>query len=330
MSQAREHLLATPNDQGFKQLEVTMLFADLRGFTAISSEYPADIVIDMLNRFFATMSDVVMNHGGTVDKFMGDSIMATFGAPQSSGNDVQQAIVCAVQMQIAMDAINQTNLTMNLPSLYMGIGINTGVVMAGNLGSPRHQEYTVIGDSVNLASRIESFSLRGQILLGESTYHAARDFIKTGEPINIFAKGKPAPVEVREVLAIPSLQLQVPNRDMRRSQRVKVQLPFTFQTISNKIVSSEIHHGTIKDMGYHGIRALSTSPLKAFDDIKLGLDLTLIGYKAADIYAKVLRVSEHEGVYQAAIEFTSITVQNELNIRQFVQMLLQGCEKASS
>jgi len=316
------------DDSRFKLQEVTILFADLRGFTAISSDYPADVVIGILNRFLSAMSEIVIRHNGTIDKFIGDSIMALFGAPEFHDNDLSQALTCAVEMQLKMDEINASNQRINLPPIYMGIGINTGKVMAGRLGSPLHSEYTVIGDSVNLASRIESFSMRGQILVGESTYQQSTDFIKTGEAIKIFVKGKSTPVEVHEILKIPSMGLSVPRRDARRSQRVKVNMPFTLQIVEHKIVGSEIWQGTILDISYYGIQARLSHTINAFDDIKLSMDLSLIGYHAGDIYGKVLRASEKDGVYLAAIEFTSITVQHEFNIRQFVQMLLQGCEKA--
>ena len=313
----------------FQQLKVSTLFADLRGFTAVSSEFPPKVVIKMLNRHLSTMSEIVVQHDGMVDKFMGDSIMAAFGTPQAHADDLHRTLTCAVRMQLAMDDINMTNISLQLPPLYMGIGINSGKVMAGRLGSKLHSEYTVIGDSVNLASRIESFSLRGQILIGHDSFKQAGDFIKTGTPSDIFVKGKTEPVQVHEVLAIPSLNLVVPRRESRRSQRVKVCMPFTYQRIKHKIILDQVLQGTIRDISYFGIQAEFDQKIKPLDDIKLSMDLSLIGYHAGDIYGKVVRTSMFKGKYLAAVEFTSITLQNEMNIRQFVQMLIQGCEKAA-
>lgn len=313
----------------FQQLKVSTLFADLRGFTTVSSEYPPKVVIKMLNRYLSAMSEIVIQHDGMVDKFMGDSIMATFGTPEPHAYDLQKTLTCAVRMQLAMDDINAINNSLQLPSLYMGIGINTGKAMAGRLGSKLHSEYTVIGDSVNLASRIESFSLRGQILIGHDTFKQAGSFVKTGTPSEIFVKGKAEPVQVHEVLAIPSLGLTVPRREARRSQRVKVRMPFTYQKIEHKIVSDQILQGTVRDISYFGIQAEFDEKINVLDDIKLSIDLSLIGYHAGDIYGKVVRISEHKGKHLAAVEFTSITLQNEVNIRQFVQMLIQGFEKAT-
>ncbi len=138
----------------FSPREVAVLLTDLRGFTSISETFPATTVLEVLNIYLTRMTEVVAEHGGTVDKFMGDSVMALFGAPTSQGNDAECAVICAVDMQIAMVELNEHHLRLGLPDLFMGIGVNTGLVMAGRLGSEIHSEYTVIGDDVNTASRI--------------------------------------------------------------------------------------------------------------------------------------------------------------------------------
>jgi adenylate cyclase len=146
----------------FLSREVTILLADLRGFTTVAAKHPPDVVLDMLNRYLVRMSGIIYGNGGSIDKFMGDAIMVLFGAPITHADDVHHAVACAVQMQIAMEELNQDHRERSLPELFMGIGINTGTVLAGLLGSEAYSEYTVIGDEVNLASRIEAFSLRGQ------------------------------------------------------------------------------------------------------------------------------------------------------------------------
>jgi adenylate cyclase len=124
-----------------------------------------------------------------------------------------KAVLTAVEMQIAMDEINRDNKQLGMPELFMGIGINTGVVMAGLLGSDLYSEYTVIGDEANLTSRIEAFSLRGQILVSQNTFERCRDFVKTSDPMQVHVKGKADPVSLREVLAIPSLNVEVPRQE---------------------------------------------------------------------------------------------------------------------
>src|SRR5210317_1840786 len=143
---------------------VTILISDIRGFTAMSENYSPSSIIEQLNRYLTIMNEIIITqYGGTIDKFMGDSVMALFGAPESKSDDIERALNCAVDMQMAMDKINETNKAMGLPNLFMGIGINSGKVIAGKIGSELHSEYTVIGDEVNLASRISAYSMRGQI-----------------------------------------------------------------------------------------------------------------------------------------------------------------------
>jgi len=316
------------SEGAFEQREVSILFADLRGFTALGAAWPADAVIDVLNRFLAAMSDTVIEHHGSVHKFLGDALMAVFGAPQASQDHALQALCCAARMQRGMDAINAGNRARGLPDVYCGIGVNTGTVMAGWLGSPRHREYSVVGDAVNLASRIESFSLRGQVLLGESTWTLAHEHMETGEPSEVLLKGQPQPVRVYELLAIPQHRLAVARRDLRRSQRVRVRLPFTYQLLEGKIVHAELRAGIVHDIGYQGLLAELYGPVAAYTDIRLSVDLAPFGHRAADIYGKVLQLSERDGALFAAVEFTSVTLQSDIGIRQFVQMLLQGSPAA--
>jgi len=138
-----------------------MLSADLRGVAAIAADFPAGTVIQMLNPVLIRTSGIIFRHGGTIDKFMGDAITVLFGTLSKRDDDVARALACAVEMQIKMHELNVEHRRQDLPELYKGIGINTGEVLAGVLGSDVYSEYTVIGGEVNLASRSEAFSLRG-------------------------------------------------------------------------------------------------------------------------------------------------------------------------
>jgi adenylate cyclase len=314
---------AAPGDNGSSR-EVTVLLTDLRGFSVISEANPAHTVLEVLNRYLARMSEIAVHNGGTIDKFLGDGIMVVFGAPLSRADDARRAATCAVQMQIAMVEMNRAQQSIGLPPLFMGAGINTGHVMAGLLGSELHSEYTVIGNEVNLASRIEAFSLRGQVLISESTFNRCGDFVDTGPPMDVHVKGKLKPVQLREVVAIPPLGLQVPRQDVRNSPRVELRIPFRYQNVVDKIVMPPQRSGMVRDLGYHGILAEVEPGLEKHADILLGLDLSLIGTRADHIYAKVRSTRSEEGLSLASIEFTSISEQGAADIRHFVQLLIQG------
>jgi adenylate cyclase len=306
----------------FQAREVTILLADLRGFTALAEEFPAGTVIQMLNPVLICMSKIIFKHGGTIDKFMGDAIMVLFGALTKRDDDVARALACAVEMQSTMQFLNTEHRAKNLPELYMGIGINTGEVLAGVLGSDVYSEYTVIGDEVNLAARIEAFSLRGQVLISESTFNCCRDFVETAEPMTVHVKGKSETINVREVLSIPTKGLRVPRQEIRRSHRVDVRLPFTYQLIRGGIVLPELLHGVMHDIGYHGVLVELTEPQPPMAEMKISVDLPHVSFVAENVYGKVVNQKARDGKTLTGVEFTSVPASVNTKIQLFVQLLV--------
>jgi adenylate cyclase len=303
---------------------VTILLSDLRGFTAIAERHSAITVVEALNRYLEKMSEIILRHGGSIDKFMGDSIMALFGAPDPLHNDIEAALRCAIEMQSAMADISATNQGLGMAPLFMGIGINTGEVIAGHLGSRYHSEYTVIGDEVNLASRVEAHSLRGQILLSERIYLLAKDFIETGHVNEVFVKGKKSVVRMFELLAVTREPAsRVPPGDIRAGPRVEVDMPVSFQRLEGKTVVPEKVVGRIVDISYGGMYIHSHAELARFTDIKMVLALSLLVQDQADVYGKVLRVSPVAVGFEYRIEFTSIDVHAQQALKEFVDRLVE-------
>lgn len=179
--------------------EVTVLFSDIRRFTSLAERLPPEQVVEMLNEYFTRMIDVVTRHEGMVDKLMGDSVMALFGAPISLGDDPLRAVQCALEMQSEGASFNQQQEERGLPALPMGIGINTGPVVAGNIGSSTKMEYTVIGDEVNIAARMQSIAQPGEVLISENTYRIVAEAIRATQLEPISFKGKNTMVEVYRV-----------------------------------------------------------------------------------------------------------------------------------
>ena len=315
---------ATHNMQAADSRQVTILLSDLRGFTSLSEKYTALEMVGALNRYFKRMSEIIIRHGGTIDKFMGDAIMALFGAPAAHDDDIVAALACAIEMQIAMVDINEENKLNGMAPLFMGIGINTGEVVAGHLGSVLHSEYTVIGDQVNLASRVEAHSLRGQILLSENTYRLACDFIEIGDINEVKVKGKKGAVRMYELLSTQRpCPLIAPAREIRNSPRVEVDMPFAFQLLTGKIVLPQEYIGRIIDISYGGMSIRSPVMIEPFSDIKIELSVSLLGSSLTDIYAKVLRVSKRVEGHECRIEFTSIDVKAALLLKEFVDGIVE-------
>lgn len=316
--------VATFDTQKADIRRVTILLSDLRGFTTVAEKYSALEMVEALNRYFERMSEIILRHGGTIDKFMGDAIMVLFGAPISREGDIEAALACAIEMQTAMKDINEQNKAHGMAPLYMGIGINTGEVVAGRLGSALHNEYTVIGDSVNLASRVEAHSLRGQILLGENTYCLARDFIETGDVNEVIVKGKKGVVRMYELRSITRpRRLTAPPREGRNSPRVEVDMALTFQLLNRETVLPDELRGRLIDLSYGGMYIVSPVPIEQFSNIKIALSLSLLGSDLSTIYAKVLRVLPVNENYECRVEFTSIEPRGSLTIKAFVDGIVE-------
>lgn len=187
---------------GGKKQQVAVMFSDLRGFTALSEKMEPASLIDMLNRYLEKMIDIVMAHRGTILEFIGDAIVAVFGAPLESDTRESDAVSCAVAMQNAMKDVNLFNREHGYPNLEMGIGIHSGEVVLGNIGSIRKSKYDVIGSTVNLASRVETYTVGGQVLITEAVRNAAGPDLIIGKTIEILPKGVSRPIPIFEVLSI--------------------------------------------------------------------------------------------------------------------------------
>jgi adenylate cyclase len=175
---------------------ITVLFADIRGFTRISEHAPPEKIVQLLNRYFSAMTDIIFAHGGTLDKYLGDGLMALFGAPTVTPKDAANAIAAAVAMQRRMLSINDELREGGFPEVGIGIGLHTGEVTVGYIGSERRSEYTAIGDAVNTASRLESNAKAGEILVSEVTANAAhsRYQLAAREPISVKNREQPVPL----------------------------------------------------------------------------------------------------------------------------------------
>jgi adenylate cyclase len=190
--------------------DVTILFSDIRGYTTLTENLGASEVVSLLNQYFETMVEAVFNHQGTLDKFIGDALMAVFGAPLPlTENHAWMAVKSALDMRWRLAAFNQRRILENHPLIHIGIGISSGEVVSGNIGSKKRMDYTVIGDGVNLSARLESATKEYgcDIILSESTYELCRDRIWVRELDRIRPKGKSQPVSIYELIGEADMPL---------------------------------------------------------------------------------------------------------------------------
>lgn len=209
-SDVMNELLKDPNkaELSGKRTEVTILFSDIRGFTQLSEQFPPEEITQKLKIYFNAMEPIIHQYDGTLDKFMGDGIMAIFGAPVHHEQHAYKAVQAAFDMQQKLTELNQKWEKKNEPRLDMGIGINTGICFVGQLGSDRRIQYTAIGDTVNLASRLEQLNkqFNTKIIVSQSTYEAIRKDVEVRALKKENIRGRSEPVMVYELLGIRNLK----------------------------------------------------------------------------------------------------------------------------
>jgi class 3 adenylate cyclase len=156
--------------------------------------------VTLLNRYLGRMTDIILSYQGTIDEFLGDAVLAVFGAPRRRDNDAERAVRCAIEMQQAMDAVNAANLADGLPTLEMAIALNTGTVVAGNIGSERRSKYGFVGHAMNVTSRIEDITAPNEILAAQSTIDAIQARCQLGDRRAVSVRG------IDETIAVYSIE----------------------------------------------------------------------------------------------------------------------------
>jgi adenylate cyclase len=197
-----DDVMLDPNKEirpGGTRQTISVLFADLRGFTTLSEVNPPEVVVDLLNRFFTLMSEVIFRHGGTLDKYIGDGVLALFGAPYATERDAVKAVRAAIDMQRAVQVFNRDLASAGQAAIGVGIGINTGSAIVGFIGSDARLDYTAIGDTVNTAARLEHLAKAGQIIISEHTMQAVDASVTYALLDAVQVKGRAARMQIADV-----------------------------------------------------------------------------------------------------------------------------------
>jgi adenylate cyclase len=197
-------------EKGGRQTEVTMLFSDIRGFTTMSDGRPAQEIVNTLNEYFEVMVDILFKYSGTLDKFVGDEIIGLFGAPIAIDDAPFKAVACALAMLQALEEFNRTRAAENQAAIRIGVGINTGNVITGSIGSTRALQYTAIGDAMNVASRLVNVASSGEIIVSEDTYRHIVGRVEATALPPVKVKGKAEELKVYRITGLRKMNAQLP------------------------------------------------------------------------------------------------------------------------
>ncbi len=186
---------------GAKQ-RITIMMTDIRGFSVLSQELDAEDCVTILNNYFGVMTPLIQKYDGVINEFLGDAILAIFGAPVVSEDHAQKALACAIEMQQGMSRVNKLNRELDLPAIEMGIALNTGEVVVGNIGSERRAKYGVVGHHVNFAARVESYTTGGQVLVSDGAHKACNGLLRSTKAMTVQPKGFDDEVTLHDVTGI--------------------------------------------------------------------------------------------------------------------------------
>ncbi|MEO8425513.1 MAG: adenylate/guanylate cyclase domain-containing protein, partial [Verrucomicrobiota bacterium] len=286
-----ESLLNSPKalELGGQKREVTILMSDLRGFTSLAERLTPERVVEVLNIYLGAMAEVIDRYRGVIDEFIGDAVLALFGAPVVRENHAERAVACALAMQLAMDGVNAQLRELNIPPLEMGIGVNTGEVIVGNIGSLQRAKYGAVGSQVNLASRIQSATVGREILISAATARHLQPLLELQREVVFFAKGMSQPMTLYSVTGLRgAYQLRMPAVAETFSPLACELAVECFHLNEAKLVNGAPFAGWLTALSPHGGLLKTAEPLATRSDLKLSIPSARAPDERWDVYAKVM------------------------------------------
>lgn len=316
-----DEILESPEGRkiGGRRETVTILMSDLRGFTSLSENRDPEEMMQLLNRYLACMSKVILKYDGTIDEFIGDGILAVFGVPEKRDDDPRRAVACALEMQNELMVLNESITAEGFPPLEMGVGLNTGSVIVGNIGSEMRMKYGITGSTVNIASRIESFTTGGQVYISESTYTDVKALATVSPPLTAMMKGLTKPLVIYPVSAIGAPYEVTLNTPLTGTDSIKINLGFHCWKISAKKIEKRAISGETVTLNDKMITAFTDAPLEPLTDIKLMFDFCTEAHCFSDIYAKVTAAEPRANGTLNEFRITSINPQDREILAEWIK-----------
>jgi adenylate cyclase len=305
---------------GGEERAVTILMSDLRGFTALAARLSPHEVIEFLNLYLEAMVDVISRYEGTIDEIIGDAILVIFGAPLACDDHAAKAVACGLAMQLAMTDVNKRLTAKGAAELQMGIGIHTGRVIVGNIGSLRRTKYAAVGSNVNLAGRIESFTTGGQLLISENTREAIKSPLQIAGQFQVEPKGATGSLQLYEVGGIGEpFNLSLPSRTEALCP-LPQPLPISFTVLEEKFLGRTVHEGRLAALSESEAGIESAVSLVPLSNLKIELKAVAGANPGGEIYAKVIgAVAGASG--QTRVRFTSLSPELKAWVQQMTARL---------
>ena len=292
--------------QASERREVSVLMSDIAGFSQLAERLEPERVVELLNVYLRAMTEVIDAHEGAIDEFIGDAVLAIFGAPLAMDDHASRAVACAAAMQVRMAAVNRELAERDLPALEMTAAVNSGEVVVGTIGSEKRAKYGVVGSPVNLTSRIQSLAVPGEVLISDRTYADAGGEagpVQLAGSRMVSLKGFSEPVAVHSVGAVDGAG-DVPHDDAS-FRDLADPVPFRLSTLDGKELAADAHSGTLTAVSKTGAVAhvAPSAEVEARSDVCLTLELP-DGQR--DLYAKVAEVENGDGEQTLRLRFSSV------------------------
>lgn len=287
---------------------ITIFTSDLRGFTATSERLPPEEVVKILNFYLECMADEITRYQGTIDEFMGDGILVLFGAPTARKDDAARAVACGIAMQSAMVKVNNQMAEWGLPPLEMGIGINTGIVVVGNIGSEKRTKYGIVGDQVNLTYRIEGYTTGGEIIISESTFKEVESLVVIDHTLQVTPKGVKKPINVYKISGIKGEYNQFLPQIEEELCTLTEPISIEYVIVDGKNVGNSFFKGIVVKLSAREAEICLTEefqePPACLNNLKINLCHPHKEGENEDMYAKVLE-KESSTTGHFCIRFTA-------------------------
>jgi adenylate cyclase len=308
----------TKLELGGVRRRVTIMMSDLRGFTALSERLEPEQVVQLLNTYFEIMVDLVLKYNGTINEFIGDSLLVVFGAPSELDDRAHRAVACAIEMQNAMDEVNAQNRANGLPELEMGIGLHEADVVVGNVGSTKRSKYAVVGGGVNVASRIESSTVGGQILVSSSVVDEVGEVLRIDSQRDINPKGVESGLRIFEIGGIAGNYNQALKHRTQKMTGLQREVPVVCTPIEDKSMVGEWLEGALVELSREAAKIRVDTPLPSLTNIALRLRGVDERLGVTNFYAKVTEEAK-DGSGTCTVSFTSVPLE--------ISAYLQACRQ---